>query len=36
MEVVEHVFFGAVPSVDDATRKGYLEQLKSAAAKHFG
>jgi NAD(P)H dehydrogenase (quinone) len=35
-EVVEHLFFGAVPSVDDATRQGYLAQAKQAAARHFG
>ncbi|MBM4360725.1 MAG: NAD(P)H-dependent oxidoreductase [Deltaproteobacteria bacterium] len=35
MDVVEHVFFGAVPSVDDATRKGYLDTVKAAVAKHF-
>ncbi len=26
---VKHLFFGAVPSVDDATRKSYLESMKS-------
>lgn len=36
MEVVEHLFFGAVPSVDEATRKGYLDQVREAATKHFG
>lgn len=28
IESVGHIFFGAVPSVDDATRKGMLETLK--------
>jgi NAD(P)H dehydrogenase (quinone) len=28
IESVGHVFFGAVPAVDDATRKGMLETLK--------
>lgn len=28
MESVGHVFFGAVPSVDDATRQGMLESLQ--------
>ena len=36
MEVVDHLYFGSVPSVDDATRKGYLDQLKAAATRHFG
>lgn len=34
-EVTEHLFFGAVPMVDDATRKGYLAQAREAAARHF-
>ncbi len=29
LEVVEHRFFAAVPSVDDATRKGYLSEVKA-------
>lgn len=36
MEVVEHIYLGSVPTTDDATRKGYLEQVKAAATKHFG
>lgn len=36
MDVVEHLYFGAVPSVDDATRKGYLEKVRAAAIAHFG
>jgi NAD(P)H dehydrogenase (quinone) len=36
MDVVQHLYFGAVPSVDDATRKGYLDDVRAAAAKHFG
>lgn len=28
IETVEQIFFPSVPSVDDATRKGYLEQVK--------
>ncbi|MEB3223131.1 MAG: NAD(P)H-dependent oxidoreductase [Candidatus Sericytochromatia bacterium] len=35
-EVVDHLFFGAVPSVDDATRQGYLAQAREAAGRHFG
>ncbi|MEB3195936.1 MAG: NAD(P)H-dependent oxidoreductase [Candidatus Sericytochromatia bacterium] len=34
-EVVEHLFFGGVPSVDDAARQGYLEQVRQAAERHF-
>jgi NAD(P)H dehydrogenase (quinone) len=29
IEVIEHKFFAAVPSVDDATRKGYLSEVNS-------
>jgi NAD(P)H dehydrogenase (quinone) len=29
MTVARHCFFGGVPSVDDATRKGYLEEARS-------
>ncbi|MEB3203164.1 MAG: NAD(P)H-dependent oxidoreductase [Candidatus Sericytochromatia bacterium] len=36
MEVVQHLYFGSVPSVDDATRKGYLDDVRAAATKHFG
>ena len=36
LEVVDHLFFGAVPSVDDATRKGYLAEAHAAAERHFG
>jgi NAD(P)H dehydrogenase (quinone) len=28
IEVVDHVFFGAVPKVDDTTRKGMLKTLE--------
>ena len=31
----EHIFFGAVPSVDDATRQSMLEILKSKLSKLF-
>jgi len=36
MDVLPHVYFGGVPMTDDATRKGYLEQVKETAARHFG
>lgn len=36
MDVLEHLYFGGVPSVDDATRKGYLEQVRATATKLFG
>jgi NAD(P)H dehydrogenase (quinone) len=29
IESIGHIFFGAVPSVDDTTRKGMLEKLKT-------
>jgi NAD(P)H dehydrogenase (quinone) len=29
MEVLEHKFFTSVPSTDDATRKGYLSEVKT-------
>ena len=29
MEVLEHKFFTSVPSTDDATRKGYLSEVKA-------
>lgn len=28
LEVIEHVFFGGVPTVEDETRKNYLEEVK--------
>jgi len=31
-EMIGHLFFGGVPSVDDSTRKGYLEKVKEAVA----
>ncbi len=35
MDVLEHVFFGGVPTVDDATRKGYLTQVQATARRYF-
>jgi NAD(P)H dehydrogenase (quinone) len=35
MEVLEQVYFGEVPSVDDVTRKGYLAQIEEKAGKCF-
>jgi NAD(P)H dehydrogenase (quinone) len=35
MEVFDHHFFGAVPSVDDAARKGYLAQVEASVRTHF-
>ena len=32
IEVIDHLFFGGVPSVDDAVRKGYLEKVKVAVS----
>jgi len=32
VEVIDHLFFGGVPAVDDATRKGYLEKVKAAVS----
>jgi len=34
IEVLEHVFFDAVPYVDDAARKGYLEQAREIMKKY--
>ncbi|MEB3299257.1 MAG: NAD(P)H-dependent oxidoreductase [Candidatus Sericytochromatia bacterium] len=36
MDVVDHLYFGAVPSVDEATRKTYLDQVRESALKYFG
>ncbi len=36
IEPLGHVFFGAVPSVDDETRKGYLEQVKQKVNSVYG
>jgi NAD(P)H dehydrogenase (quinone) len=33
MEVLEHRFFGGVPSVDDATRKRYLSEVKEVMGR---
>lgn len=35
IESVDHVFFGAVPAVDDATRQGMLETLKDKLNEIF-
>ncbi|MCX6227100.1 MAG: NAD(P)H-dependent oxidoreductase [Bacteroidia bacterium] len=34
IEVLEHIFFSAVPYVDDATRKAYLEQAKEVMGRY--
>lgn len=36
MEVKEHLFFPAVPVVDEETRKGYLAKVRETASLHFG
>ncbi len=33
MEVLEHRFFGGVPSVDDATRRRYLSEVKEVMSR---
>jgi NAD(P)H dehydrogenase (quinone) len=33
MEVLKHKFFGGVTSVDDATRKGYLSEVKEVMSR---
>jgi len=33
IEVLEHKFFGGVTSVDDATRKGYLSEVKEVMSR---
>ena len=33
MEVLEHKFFGGVPMTDDATRKGYLSEVKKVMSR---
>jgi NAD(P)H dehydrogenase (quinone) len=33
IEILGHKFFPSVPNVDDATRKGYLEEVKSIISK---
>ncbi len=34
MTVLMHQFFSAVPSVDDATRKGYLEKVREISGRY--
>jgi NAD(P)H dehydrogenase (quinone) len=36
LEVIDHLFFGAVPTVDDAARKGYLQEISQKVAEYFG
>ena len=36
LEVVDHVFFGAVPSASAEDRAGYLAQVKQSVRRHFG
>lgn len=36
IEVVGHIFFGAVPRVDDAARRAMLEEARRAAAEAVG
>ncbi|MCT4542113.1 MAG: NAD(P)H-dependent oxidoreductase [Vallitalea sp.] len=35
IEVVNHTFFGAVPIVDDKTRKGYLKEVENIVSKNL-
>ncbi|MBD0382754.1 NAD(P)H-dependent oxidoreductase [Paenibacillus sedimenti] len=35
IEVVNHLFFGSVPQVDDAARKGMLAQVEQTFQTHF-
>lgn len=35
MDVVKHTFFGAVPAVDDETRKGYLEDVEKIMEEYL-
>lgn len=34
MKVIDHVFFGAVPHVDDQVRKGYIQHWKEILQKN--
>jgi NAD(P)H dehydrogenase (quinone) len=36
INVLAHQFFGAVPYVDDATRKSYLEKVKRIMDQYSG
>ncbi|HEY5498450.1 MAG TPA: hypothetical protein VIK19_08955, partial [Syntrophales bacterium] len=33
LEIIDHVFLPAVPTVKDEVRKGYLEQIKEIVGK---
>ncbi|WP_432662170.1 NAD(P)H-dependent oxidoreductase [Wukongibacter baidiensis] len=35
IEMISHTFFGAVPQVDDETRKGYLKEVESIISKNL-
>lgn len=35
IEVISHTFFGAVPQVDDETRKGYLKKVENIVSENL-